>query len=393
MPFSWSRTMKQEAMEGVAPFIPKEIITNILKLLPVKALIRFQCVCKHWKNLIKSPPFIAAHLEHCIQYRPCLLFQTYFSLKRLELYILNCDMQFFEVQNIPELDSKAWIAGSCNGLLCLQIDRSSYGISPRPPLLLWNPSLREVKQVPISEDALGDYDDDDYHIGFGFSPIINDYKIVRFYVSSREYQVQHVKVYSLGGGSWKNIEVGNLDLGNLGPACTFNGGIFWFSTQYIEDRYEYNIVSFDIAMEVFSLIPVPAINLTNDEAYVTEFEHRLALLCYTEIEDPESCLIELWVLEDGRGGSGERWSWAQKYTSSPYPCFLIPRTIWRNKLIACSFHLLPGDEKHYEFVDMTVLSNFTNTKLKLLFRHGNFIFNYVESLIPVSNIHIQSEES
>ncbi|KAK4269666.1 hypothetical protein QN277_022794 [Acacia crassicarpa] len=63
-------------MAGVAPFLPQEIITNIFSFLSVKSLIKFQCMCNYWKNLIKtpSPSFIAAHLHHSTQLRPCLVF-------------------------------------------------------------------------------------------------------------------------------------------------------------------------------------------------------------------------------------------------------------------------------------------------------------------------------
>ena len=55
-------------------FIPQEIINNILIRLPVKSLLRFQCVCKHWKTLIKNPSFISHHLHFSILQNPSLIF-------------------------------------------------------------------------------------------------------------------------------------------------------------------------------------------------------------------------------------------------------------------------------------------------------------------------------
>lgn len=43
-----------------------------------------------------------------------------------------------------------------------------------------------------------------YRLGFGFSPIINDYKIVRACAKSGNH-ISRIEVYSLSTGSWKEI--------------------------------------------------------------------------------------------------------------------------------------------------------------------------------------------
>ncbi|KAK4259890.1 hypothetical protein QN277_006178 [Acacia crassicarpa] len=370
--------------QQVAPFLPREIIVDILKLLPVKTLIRFQCVSKHWKNIIKSPSFITDHLHHSSQHRPCLLFHEFLNYDCLELYLLNFKMQVVEVQNIPLVEGGLWIVGSSNGLLCIRIDKYAKPISP-PVLFLWNPAFRDVRPVfPTFPDF-----DGDCQIGFGYSPIVNDYKIVGLYLSKYDYQVQVVEVYSLSKGSWRNIEV--FDLGGLtitgSAGFTVNGAIFWIGYKRdIGGGCEYATVSFDIANEEFSLMPVPDVDrdLTFG-ANFTEFEQRLAILFPTKIENPESCLIELWMLEECTCRSGERWSWVKKYVFSP--AYLHPITIWRNEIVGIC-HRLPGEEGP-EIVERIVLSNITSTELKVLFDRVYVAFNYVESLVPVRNIHIE----
>ncbi|KAI5665128.1 hypothetical protein M9H77_24451 [Catharanthus roseus] len=39
-------------------YIPPEIITAILLILPPRALMKFICVCKTWKSLITNPSFL-----------------------------------------------------------------------------------------------------------------------------------------------------------------------------------------------------------------------------------------------------------------------------------------------------------------------------------------------
>ncbi|XP_028760809.1 putative F-box protein At3g16210 [Neltuma alba] len=169
-------------MEGNNTFLPHEIIINILKRLPVKSLIRFQCVCKNWKNLLKDPLFITDHLHHSNIHLPSLLL-PFNGNKTLQLCSFDCDFQLSEVPNAPLIDSRSivrtWadvrdveIVGSSNGLLCIQF--SDFG-HPHT-FVLWNPATRELKMVPTTIEFRGDYT-----IGFGFSMIANDYKIVNIY--------------------------------------------------------------------------------------------------------------------------------------------------------------------------------------------------------------------
>ncbi|XP_028798014.1 putative F-box protein At3g16210 [Neltuma alba] len=212
-------------MDSHPPYLPEEIILNILKRLPVESLIRFQCVCKHWNNLIKSPSFIADHLQQSSHQNPSLLLDCNNSCSplRWRLRLLDWGMQVRLVQKAPLVDSfgGASIIGSCNGLVCVQIHQDDK--SP-PSLSLWNPATTAVRHVPrprIFSDL------EDCMTGFGFSPIVNDYKIVRTY-SKFYYEVDRAEVFSLSRGSWKRIDSGNLKAVRLNSeAVTTNGAIFW----------------------------------------------------------------------------------------------------------------------------------------------------------------------
>ncbi|KAI9113059.1 hypothetical protein K1719_015991 [Acacia pycnantha] len=374
------------AMDGVTLFLPQEIITNILSFLPVKSLIKFQCVCKPWKNLIKTPSFIAAHLHHSTQLRPRLLLHRHLNDNCLQLYFLDCKMQIVKVPNFPVVDRQLQIVGSSNGLLCLRIDDSG-SISPPCSYLLWNPAFREVRHVPLTFPDFHCAFHCDVH-GFGFSPIVNDYKIVSLYQALDDGDIQnHLAVYSLGTGSWKQIKVEILRgisfrYGVVG--FTMNGSIFWHG--YKHNWWQNSgrvIISFDIAMEEFALMPMPSVGLDLSRTiHITEFEQRLALLCSPRTQNYKSCWIEMWVWEKGIGGSGERWSWVKKYTSS-YLCLLTPITIWRNEIVC--LRLQP---KRSQLVGI-VMSNFSNTEMNVLSDEAHLSYNYVESLIPVSNIYVK----
>ncbi|XP_028755851.1 F-box/kelch-repeat protein At3g06240-like [Neltuma alba] len=392
-----SCTMKQMAVDRKTPFLPEEIIRSILKRLPVKSLIRFHCVCKHWKDVIKTPSFIADHLHHSTHQSPSLLFQEN-DRHPLQLRLLDCEMQVREVRNTPLIDSSSWvkIIGSSNGLLCVAINEAD--VYPAS-ILLWNPATGEIRQVPRTRTI--DRFDWDCTVGFGFSPIINDYKIVRTYAESG-YVISGVEVYSLSTGSWKEIELGNLENVNLYlQTVSANGAIFWNGIKLgVEEGGEDDtdlIVSFDIAMEVFTLIPMP-----NSFSKLGVYDDKLAVLSHSRIGDFPNYLcsfIDLWVLEEGIGSSTKRWSWTKKCTCGPLPSALNLGVIWRNEIACVAFgkpRLVSETRDEIENDEPKIglyLFSITTNEFKMIAipgcGSGRDVFNYVESLVPLGNNHIE----
>ncbi|KAK4256310.1 hypothetical protein QN277_009193 [Acacia crassicarpa] len=381
-------------MEKDMPIFPQEIITSILVRLPVKSLIRFQCVCKSWKNLFRTPSFIAEHLHHSTRQNPLLIVDSDVSgCIPWRLCLLNCEMEVSEFENTHIIDSlmsgcfyccnhmlckmSGWLYSS-NGLLCVKFSRNS-----QDHLWLWNPSIRVVRQVPESLN-----EPKYFSVGFGFSPIIDDYKIVKFFLAGFSVVVQ-AEVYSLRTGLWRKVEVGNLEgVYDLGcGAFSWNGAIFWIGEKKDVEVHNKShlelIVSFDIAGEVFTLIPFPTLN-SADSCYkrLASFENKLALLFTSDIENSGSWAIDLWVLEECTDPSRERWSWAKIYTSTPNPCWICAEIIWRNEIV-CLVEAFEGEE------GKVVLCNLTTNEFKPFgcsSRPG--ILEYVESLVLLDNIHV-----
>lgn len=242
-----------------------------------------------------------------------------------------------------------------------------------PSLLLWNPTFRDFIYLPRSLSKFSRY-----LIGFGFSTIVNDYKIVILSYAGR-CVFKLVEVYSLVAGSWKNIEFGKLEglIFYRSASCSMKGAIFWvaYREDFLLKVREYVVVSFDIATEVFDLIPAPTLVYAVRGVYVTQFENNLAFCAYSR-GDLESCLIELWVLEEAT------WIFTKKYTVSCFPSVIYRTTFWRNEIA---------------YIDRegrrTIMSNSTNTELKVLFDHPQDSFHYAESLVPISNIPFEEFQS
>ncbi|XP_054779496.1 F-box/kelch-repeat protein At3g06240-like [Prosopis cineraria] len=358
--------MKDKVMAEDMPFLPEEIIRDILIRLPAKSLIRFRCVCKQWRNLFKTPSFIQEHLNHTSQ-NPSLLLQP------KDLWLLDCEMQLKKVDNAPLIDSSNTfrVVGSSNGLLLV-------GICNRfPCFLLWNPATREVRPVPsvtvLSEDS-------PRNAGFGFSPILNDYKIVVPYDSSYLYDVLPVAVYSLRSGSWKKVECGIKNIGIRSGSITVNGSMYWFGFLWKENTGNYNdgIVSFDIANEVFKWIPIP--DWSTSFTSLTVHENKLAVLSSPFTED----LSELWVMEDGTGVS-----WAKKYSNHLFPSLVRPVAMWRNQIVY-DFIITENEHPDQEPIveEKVALLNISTNQLKTFdiskCEDGcRWIFTYTESLVPI----------
>ena len=313
--------------ETMSDYLPNVIIFDILSRLPVKSLIRFRCVSKSWFSLISSHDFNTEHhnrtLSNTTKDSPYLLFSHYdlkmkkvrfaflssddpFPLKHFSKHI-DCKLKlgvsdggpipdppnrrilmkqaekrgfFAYPSDFVELPSpyqspmnRLFVAGSCNGLVCLA-DVAPSGDHVVLPIL-WNPSIRKaislppspVVNVPVFYKAVD-------HLGFGYDPITDDYKLVRLVYlqggfSHNEYETDPptVQIYTLRTGAWRTIPgrgsrfiiVEKFSLGFV------NGSVHWFAEDDNDsddddddDAMVRNmIISFDIKDEVFHEMAVP----------------------------------------------------------------------------------------------------------------------------------------
>ncbi|KAI3897830.1 hypothetical protein MKX03_021096 [Papaver bracteatum] len=173
--------------------------------------------------------------------------KEHYSTKRISLKFLEGDVR---------------LVGSCNGLICLSVERSydkpdssTYNDGYEESFYICNLIIGEVVNLPgmcISNRRKTVH-------GFGYHPLTNEYKVLRIsyygYGSINEppYKGQ-VEVYTLGSGSgwrskgeikyhvWPNIHGGSV--------CV-NGALHWLQEGSEE------IVAFDLADEKFYLLQAP----------------------------------------------------------------------------------------------------------------------------------------
>lgn len=202
--------------------------------------------------------------------------------------------------------------------------------------------------------AVTDSDKGHSDVGFGFSPIINDYKIVIFWSSGSP-----VEVYSMISGTWKVVEP-EVSKGIrvcsevVSPSVTANGAIFWLGKK--DDLRA--IVSFDIASELFTFIPLPAAAIPLWCSKLVIYENKLALFIKRLLSDnSKSESIDFWVMD-------ERWSWTKKF-NTVFPGNAYPLRIWKNGIICAVYERVGELSAREEKEPRITLFNVTTGELAI----------------------------
>ncbi|KAK8498691.1 hypothetical protein V6N12_000993 [Hibiscus sabdariffa] len=204
-------------MQGLSKIrteLPEMLVFDILAKLPVKSLIRFKCVCKHWSFSFQTPLFITQHHHNHLRNNNLnFIFKRSIgnSIHYFNLFELSTeDGQSFSLkQNIRlPLCNDRWhnpeVYGPCNGIFCVE---------SKDNLALWNPSTRQFRILPQSSVQRPPADFTRFfRVGFGYDSQTYDYKVLRFVSNMHENEygaysdeTEQVDLYSLKCNSWKEI--------------------------------------------------------------------------------------------------------------------------------------------------------------------------------------------
>lgn len=308
------------------------MIEEIVVRLPVKTLLRFKCVCKHWCDLIESRRFMNRHYCHDSN-RDRLVFSRCLSYDYEENYR-------FEEANGDGVDLRmgpGYFFKSCmgpvNGVFC--------EVSRHRTIDLLNPATREVKRLPSLPPMPWPRDCGwlNLRFGFGLDPSTGDYKTVAF------YGAQLVCVYSVSSECWRFIEgvdpsLLSTSLGYVlveasweelgGGFC--NGVYYWVS---------HGILAFDMMTETFREIEAPG-GVVGEEIYyggVGVYRGSTALFLSRPIPFSSPLVLgrnDLWVLGDG-GGWSKIFSFRMAPMSPSIPFLAgstwIPICVWKNEMV------------------------------------------------------------
>ncbi|KAI4317711.1 hypothetical protein L6164_025560 [Bauhinia variegata] len=243
------------------PFIPDELIVEILSRLPVRSLLQFRCVCKSWKSLISDPFFVRKHLHLSTQNTSLSHHRIILNTTTAEFHMKSCCVSSlfkspstvsedlcYPVKNKYRHDR---IIGSCNGLLCFAIKGES--------VLLWNPSIRVSKKSP----PLGNNWRPGCFtaFGLGYDRVNNDYKVVAVFCdpnTSDYFDRTRVTIYSLATNSWRKIQdfpYGVTPYHDFGKFVS--GTLNWAANISVGSTILWVIVSLDLEKETYREVHPP----------------------------------------------------------------------------------------------------------------------------------------
>ncbi|KAK1377154.1 hypothetical protein POM88_033347 [Heracleum sosnowskyi] len=215
----------------MAATFSEDILSEILKRLPVSSLIKFMLVQKSWYHLIRSSYFKAlySHHDEKITY---ILFRASCG-HRISLRVN--DKQCNQYSSVLSPEGIEWdgfgFYGISNGLICLSTG------STLKQVYFWNPVIRKYKTLrdsPILDDPAFGFVV--ASLAFGYLPKIDDYKVIKIErYHDKEGKPQsfvYVHVYSLSTNSWKTVKKNNF-MGFENPemdSVFVNGAAYWIGT-------------------------------------------------------------------------------------------------------------------------------------------------------------------
>ncbi|XP_059292167.1 F-box protein CPR1-like [Lycium ferocissimum] len=330
--------------DGLAKKMPEDVVICILLRLPMKSLLRFNCVSKTCHILLQSSTFINLHLN-----RATTVTDEFILLKRSFKEDINQYKTIFSFLsgggdnylnpifpdlNVPYMtDTRSIIfdqlIGPCNGLIALMDNVNT---------VIFNPSTRNIRLLLSSPfDRPKGFHRYIRCLGFGFDSVVNDYKVIRIseFLKDDRYgyiqvEEENVEIYELGIDCWRELDHVDQQLPVihwLPCSQIFYKGIFHWIAHTV-------ILCFDMSTEIFYTMRMP------DTSHNFRIEpHRslvilnesLTLICYPSVVpviDPTEDLIEIWIMKDYDVYE----SWIKKYTIRGLP-IKIPLAVWKHNLL------------------------------------------------------------
>ncbi|XP_058741892.1 F-box/kelch-repeat protein At3g23880-like [Vicia villosa] len=251
-------------MNSAAVFLHNDLVTEVLSALPVKSLVRFKCVSKHWKTLISDHSFVKLHLRRSQTRNQYLTLVTSEEFdRRIVPYPIcrlldNPSFNLFDDSDHRLKYSRCErIVGSCNGLILFSDILSDYDFNIKSYrrsywLYVWNPATRKTSERFESSGLSFNF-----NFAFGCDNSNDTYKIVAFSYLEDEFKTE-VRVLSLGDYVWRNVECFMNVI--LPQNYVYLGEtINWLAIHKRKDIMVelFVIISFDLRTETYKEMEVP----------------------------------------------------------------------------------------------------------------------------------------
>ncbi|KAJ4825241.1 hypothetical protein Tsubulata_029945 [Turnera subulata] len=304
---------------------PREIVEEILALLPITSIHRFRFLSKSWFSLLaikfEVPTLLCCHRETKSSDPLTVLSneQTLFNAVVLPDYSGDVKDTVLMVPELPGGIGSYAFVGSCNGLVCLRctLKREIFVLNP------FTGFCRKLPYVPFSSKKWHYYP---YVYAFGYDSASDDYKVFLAGDGAK------VEIFSLKTGSWKKVK--NPDREYLQHILSLGGsGLFWNGALHWESNRGENtkIIAFHLGKEKFYDVPRPPNQISIYRRYYSlGVVGEYLCLCHSPREETNI----VWVMKEYCNQA----SWVPfiSYTSSSgygkadgsltYVCDFIPRS-------------------------------------------------------------------
>ncbi|KAL5748745.1 hypothetical protein ACOSQ2_026042 [Xanthoceras sorbifolium] len=296
-----------------------DVITEILSRLPVKSLMRFKCVCKCWNSLVKSPYFISKHFTDYNDDNTQLAWWDWRAERGRRVHLLNGKtVAELSQKEAPYFGNNIQVQGPFEGVFCLIDDSDS--------ITLWNPAIREFRQLRKCSER--SFNDQSYYfnIGFGLDIIWKDYKLVVIRSVEDYERFQHgyldIWLYNLRFDFWTHIEIAKLHdycLLKWKDSTYLSGVCYWVATRD-RNRQKMCVVSFNLSDELFEEIQGPFSNQSSDKFFLGLYNNSLSLML-SDYKTTDIC-FDIWVMKEG--------FWTKQLTIGPLQGVIDILGFWKN---------------------------------------------------------------
>ncbi|XP_019092251.1 PREDICTED: putative F-box protein At3g20030 [Camelina sativa] len=260
--------------------LPKELVENILSMVPITSLGAVRSTCKRWNALSKEKILCKAEQKHQF---------LGFMMKKYKLCSVRFDIEGEEFADpcIKELDCNGVLRDQeveealevsnvfqCDGLvLCATRDHSK--------LVVWNPYLGQTRWIQPRNSSTPYHRLDRYAIGCDNN---RKHKILRSSYDFERGGSFGYEIYDLSSNSWRVITTPDWHIDYFQRGASLKGNTYFLATQAILKPSESFGQTFPLPLDYYSDVDTGALSsLVGDQ--------KLAFL----FQGQNGTVVEIWV--------------------------------------------------------------------------------------------------
>ncbi|XP_062232059.1 uncharacterized protein LOC133929353 [Phragmites australis] len=288
-----------------------KVTREILLRLPGDYAVQSKLVCKQWLRLIENESFMHSYCSHNnMDRRPKIMLVgkgnggsgfSFAPLNKLLQHTPNHDTW---------LDTKVVCSKPCHGMNLISTEMEDYLYNPCTGYRRVYLTRGRTTHVPWNNNPGYGYMPEDHafavgnkNVGLGFNLLMQEHVIVKFLYHRKDFKSRQYlltcSVTTCGIGCVQCHFHPPLPVNDMPPAYLV-GVLYWMSEPRLGRSYERAIVSFDIATNMFDVIPCPSYfamwNKSPCLAFVVELE---GMLCAV-LANPVAEELDIWKLEHGQ---------------------------------------------------------------------------------------------